>query len=185
LGAGGIYVTSVKNPEVKDLLNLDALGYATVPAPLIRNLTEDLEKPDHDSLMFSQVAKIGLGGLDVSDDGSQLWTMNLHDRHLYRIELLTEKGNVTTGAVTRFPIPYMNYTGGAARPFAVKYYNGQVYIGVVNDAQTSQNANDLKAYIYSISANEKDASKSKFKEVTSFSLVYPRGELDYGVKGGD
>lgn len=183
LGAGGIYVTSVKNPEIKDLLNLDALGYATLPTPLVRNLTEDLEKPDHDSLMFGQVGKIGLGGLDVSDDGSQLWTMNLHDRHLYRIELINEKENVTPGAITRFPIPFMSYNGGTARPFAVKYYNGQVYIGVVNDAQTSQNSKDLRAYIYSVGANEKDASKAKFKEVTSFSLLYPRGELDYGVKG--
>jgi hypothetical protein len=73
LGSGGIYVTDIEAVETKPFVSLDALGFATSSGPFQRELTEDWKKPDHDSLIFSQVAKMGLGGLDISDDSRYLF----------------------------------------------------------------------------------------------------------------
>lgn len=183
LGSGGIYVTDIESHETKPFLNLDALGFATSPGRIQRDLTEDWKKPDHDSLMFGQVGKIGLGGLDVSDDSRYLYTVNLHDRKLYRIRLNENSQAPTASDVAVYQIPVKDNKTGQSRPFAVKYYQGKVYVGVVMDAQQSGKTEHLMAYIYAMDANHDDPGKGKFKEVASFGLNYPRGVLDYGVKG--
>lgn len=183
LGPGGIYVTDVDGKETKPFVSLDALGFKTAPAVLTRELTTEWQKPDHDSLMFSQVGKIGLGGLDISDDSRYLFTVNLYDRHLYRIELKRSNGLPVAGAVQRYAIPEKLGKGGQARPFAVKYHQGQVYVGVVCDAQQSGKAADLMAYVFAVKADGEIGDKPKFRQVASFSLDYPRGAIDYGVKG--
>ncbi|GLU52685.1 SdrD B-like domain-containing protein [Dyadobacter frigoris] len=182
-GPGGIYATFLDNNQTRPFVNLDALGFKTVPFPLDRQLSTELAGADHDSLMFSQVGKIGLGGIDISDDSRYLFTVNLYDRHLYRIKLSVDASPPKVDDVIRFPLPLTGFTGGEPRPFAVKYYNGKVYVGMVCDAQISQKATDLMAYVYEIQADEIGSGAANFKEVTRFSLDYPRGYIDYNVKG--
>lgn len=195
LGCGGIYVTNPSTGETKTFISLDSLGYSTGQNTLRRDLTDDWAKPSHDSLMFSQVGKIGLGGLDISDDGRFLYVMNLYDRHLYRIKLPTSvmtgnqllrgetPGEVKQNDITRFPIPVISQKGGETRPFAVKYYNGMIYVGLVLDAQISQKAEDLQGYVLAMDADETDAQHSRFIEIAHFPLNYQRGKIGYGVKG--
>ncbi|CAG5003322.1 hypothetical protein DYBT9275_03127 [Dyadobacter sp. CECT 9275] len=186
-GSGGIYITDSKSGDTRPFINLDALGFSTGNDQLRRDLSSDWAIAGHDSLMFSQVGKVGLGGLDISDDSRFLYTINLYDKHLYRITLKSspnpQPSAPTPTLITRFPLPATSLKGGEARPFAVKYYNGKVYVGMVCDAQLSQKAEDLHAYVYMIEADEADPSKTKFKELTHFSLNYTRGVLDYGVTG--
>lgn len=183
LGSGGIYMTDVETKETKPFVSLDALGFATSAGPIQRDLTEDWNKADHDSLMFGLVGKIGLGGLDVSDDSRYLYTVNLHDRKLYRIRLNGEGKALTANDVAAYQIPLKDDKTGHSRPFAVKYYQGKVYVGVVMDAERSAKPADLMAFVYAMEADQEDPDKGKFKEVARFSLDYPRGVLDYGVKG--
>ncbi|WP_149240734.1 SdrD B-like domain-containing protein [Dyadobacter sp. 32] len=188
-GSGGIYATDINGNETKPFVNLDALGFSTGNHLLKRDLSSDWEVASHDSLMFSQVGKVGLGGLDISDDSRYLYTINLYDKHLYRISLKSDGPHAPNPlSVTRFPLPFNSLKGGEARPFAVKYYNGKVYVGVVCDAQQSQKAEDLQAYVYVIDGDWEEGTKGrkeepKFKEVVHFSLNYKRGVLDYGVTG--
>lgn len=90
-GSGGIYATDITTNTTKPFLNLDALGYSTGNASLVRDLSSDWSVASHDSLMFAQVGKLGLGGLDISDDSRYLYTINLYDKHLYRIELPVDR----------------------------------------------------------------------------------------------
>lgn len=188
-GSGGIYSTDINGNETKPFVNLDALGFSTGNYLLKRDLSSDWEVASHDSLMFSQVGKVGLGGLDISDDSRYLYTINLYDKHLYRISLKSDGPHAQHPLpVTRFPLPSNSLKGGEARPFAVKYYNGKVYVGVVCDAQQSQKAEDLQAYVYVIDGDWEEGVKGrkeehKFKEVVHFPLNYKRGVLDYGVTG--
>jgi hypothetical protein len=182
LGTGGIYVTSLQG-DTHPFLNLDALGFPTSSGVVDRSLSHEWGKPDHDSLMFAQVAKVGLGGLDISDDSRFLYTVNLYDRKLYRIELPKDGTRPSASDIVRASLPSEALKGGNARPFAVKYYQGNVYVGVVCDAQISEKKEDLIAVVYSIDADALGAGKAKFKELTRFSLDYARGSKEYDMKG--
>lgn len=178
LGTGGIYVTNPQNSTFKPFVDLTALGIPTAPANLSRNLSSTQGSFSHDSLMFSLVGKIGLGGLDVSDDGQHLWVMNLFDRKLYRIGLPANNQAPTAADVAGFAVPDLARRG-ETRPFAVKYYGGKVYVGVVNDASADKATSaDLRASVLAF-----DPAREKFDEIFSMSLDYPRGTLDYGVSG--
>jgi hypothetical protein len=178
LGAGGIYLAMPDSGTTKPFLDLDKLGIATAPAHLPRDLSGGLASVSHDSLMFSLVGKCSLGGLDVSDDGRHLFVMNLFDRRLYRINLPTTGVVPRLSDITSYSLPTLTDKAGDFRPFAVKYHDGKVYVGVVNDATRSKQASDLKATVLAF-----DPATETFTEVFAARLDYPRGVLDYGVSG--
>jgi hypothetical protein len=94
----------------------------------------------YDAAAIAQVGKVGLGGLDISDDGKYVFVMNLFDRKLYRITI-DNPASITTvtlaSKVTAFTLPDPGYVGGTYRPWAVKYYRGKVYVGMVNDLNST------------------------------------------------
>jgi SdrD B-like domain/Secretion system C-terminal sorting domain len=93
--------------------------------------------PDsYDAAALAQAGKVGLGGMDISDDGKTLYVMNLFDRKLYIIPITNPTSAApTAGTITSvaIPDPYISANTGTARPWAVKYYRGKIYIGIVND----------------------------------------------------
>jgi SdrD B-like domain/Secretion system C-terminal sorting domain len=161
-----------------------------------------LGNPDsYDAAALAQAGKIGLGGMDMSDDGSKLYVMNLFDRKLYTIQIVNPFSTTpTAGTITSvaIPDPY-DATGvktGFARPWAVKYYRGKIYIGIVNDLTGTATTvlagttdlltggqtgvptyTNAAGAIYSI-----DEGGSTFSLVTNVPLNYvkagPAGELD-------
>jgi hypothetical protein len=130
--AGAIYkITS--SGAISVLLDLPASEIGTNPHP---NTTTDFLKDP----MWWQVGKMGWGDIDMSDDGTKLYAMNLFNRKLYEI-------NASSGAVLNtYPIPGItggpSFTGPTAdndtdlRPFGVKFYQGNVYVGVVCTAES-------------------------------------------------
>ncbi|MCF0075665.1 T9SS type A sorting domain-containing protein [Dyadobacter sp. CY261] len=183
LGTGGIYMTDVTNNKTTPFISFDALGFPTGPVMADRKLSQEWGMADHDSLMFSMIGKIGLGGLDISDDSRFLYAVNLYDRCLYRIKLHADGSSPTVRDVKKYELPFKSFSGGNARPFAVKYHNGEVYLGVVCDAEHSRKEQDLWAYLYAIDADKNEPSSARFREVSKFALNYPRGTIDYNVKG--
>lgn len=178
LGLGGIYVSDAKKQDVKPFVDLSTLGVATAPANYLPDLTSKAGVFTHDSLMFSYVGKIGLGGLDVSDDGQHLWVVNLFDRKLYKIGLSPNGESPKAADIRGFSVPSAGRQG-VTRPFAVKFYGGKIYVGVVSDA-TGEKATiaDLRATVLAF-----DPVSEKFETVFSMALDYSRGTLDYGVSG--
>jgi hypothetical protein len=156
----------------------------------------------YDAAALAQAGKVGLGGLDVSDDGKYVFVMNLFDKKLYRITLVNPATPgtpaVTAADVKAFTLTDPAYTGGTYRPWAVKYYRGKVFVGMTNDLSgtallpgstgilngsesTTPKYADAKGSVYSLD-DPATAGAGTFTLVTDVALNYARlgvaGEID-------
>jgi hypothetical protein len=172
-GISGIYVSDLSSKETKTLLKLSDLGI-DVGSDLHEDLTANLESQSVDGIVFEQIGKVGLGGIDVSDDGKHLFVVNLFDHTLYKISLANHQD------FKKYIIPTIDNKTGNSRPFAVKYYQGNVFIGVVNDASISEKKEDLIAKVFKM-----DADGGDFKEVSAIPLNYSRGKVTYSLSVSD
>ena len=169
LGTGGIYISDLKERKTKPFINLQDFGIQT-GENTHANLKTDSTGSSVDALIYKQIGKVSLGGLDISEDGKTLYVMNLYDRNLYAITNLN-----TTPSIKKIELPNPKYKGGEYRPFAVKCYDYKVYIGMVCDAEKSQREEDLKATVFEYNPLNKDFSK-----VLEIPLNYKRGFATYG-----
>lgn len=174
-GLGGIYKIDLNTGSPSATLfanvqtmvsNVGASGrVATVPpVDNVNELPAAVTNPSWDSDAYDAVGKRSLGGLDITEDGNTMYVMSLFDRELVEI-------NISSGApvfVRAIKVPNPGCSGNNFRPWAVKCYNGKVYIGVVCSAETSQNQADLYATIMELNS-------TSFSVVYSFRLDYNRG----------
>lgn len=189
LGLGGIYVNKPGSTSATSFISVTALGInvGTIPSNADRGLPSDLTKPSYDTEAFSKIGKVGIGGLEVSEDGQSLWLVNMFDKKLYRINIsaYNTNGTLPTAAnVTSFAIPNPGCPVGSARPWALKSYEGKLYVGLVCDAFDSAdpintvvgpnglvsppNRSYLRAYVYSLQG-------STYTKIFDFPLTYPKG----------
>jgi len=151
-GLGAIYVTN--NPRTGvgvstalffDVATIAGVNVGAVPS----NSTRGLTTPGGtalDTAIYDKVGKVGLGDIDISDDESILWTISLNDKKLIGISV--NNPSAATAQVYTIPDPGCSAGSGDYRPFATKYYRGQLYLGVTCDASLSLQSNDLKAVVY-------------------------------------
>ncbi|MCY7329423.1 MAG: hypothetical protein LH618_12810 [Saprospiraceae bacterium] len=173
-GLGAIYQVANANTAAPGnptlLVNLTAQGI-NVGTAGSRNLGA-VSTPNHDQNVFGQIGKIGLGDLEISDDETTLWTVNLNLKTLVRIPIATP----TAANIQSYSITDPACTGGTYRPFGLKFYKGEVYVGVICDANTSNDAN-LRATIYRF-----NPVTATFTSVLNFPLTYGKGP---GFIGGN
>lgn len=142
---GAIYVA---NPSTGNIVSTYTVPGATTNSHLSGNTTYER---DGNNTGWDAVGKQSLGGIDLSDDEQDLFVMNLENRTLYKMNANT--GTVISSASTTgltMPTPggsNTNCTTANKRPFAIKYYQGQLYVGLVCSAQ-GQNASNLRAYVF-------------------------------------
>ena len=158
-GAPSLFTTLTAAPA-GTLIHTDGTPYADRPA--IEPWTIDAEA-------FDWVGKAGLGDATMSDDDSTLWVVNLFDRRLYSIAA-SNPGSVSSFAIPQTP---PGCPAGNGRPFAVEFYDGQVYVGVTCSAESSQNVSDLRAYVYRF-----NPASPGFNLVLNVPLNYDRGCLN-------
>ncbi|WP_158549995.1 SdrD B-like domain-containing protein [Runella aurantiaca] len=184
LGLGGIYVTDWAdpiNPITTSWLSVTSLTVSGVPinvgsVPVNgaggRGLSTDPTQPSRDSIAFTQAAKIGIGGIALSDDGNTLFFTNLFDAKLYKVDMTTynTSGTNPTTATSIDVFGSTSCPGGTIRPWATKFYKGDVYVGAVCDAQTSGNKSDLRAFVYKVNPTTGTSTV-----VFDFPLTYPKG----------
>ncbi|MEZ0486420.1 putative Ig domain-containing protein [Fibrella aquatica] len=142
------------------------VGMALMPTIATRALplpatTSDLAA-SHDTEVFSLVGKVGLGDVDVSDDNSKLFFVNLNDSKIYTVDLATK---TLVGSGIAVPSAC---TGGNARPFALTYHRGKLYVGAVCDAATSKVDTDMKATVYRLDG-------ATLTSILSYPLNYTKG----------
>lgn len=156
------------------LLNLDDFGIETGDESSIdRNLPDAPTDFAHDTEVFDLVGKWGLGDLDINERGDSLFVVNLYSRTLVIIDIGRPLDlPITTDRVTEIPIPDPGCTTeGDWRPWGLKYYEGHLYVGGVCSAESSQDPDDLWAYIYRWNGRD-------FEQIIDFNLNYTKGPAE-------
>lgn len=185
LGIGGIYAVDMTNPgapvvsnfvDVETDLGIDVDDPGSpVLSNAARGLTGDKTVHTNDPTVISQIGRVGIGDIDLSADGNTLWFVNLYDKTLYSVDISAYNADgvtlPTAGNVQGLAIPDPNCTGGTYRPFGLKVYEGDVYVGVICDGGTSQNKSDLRAFVYKWDGGS-------WSTVFDFPLTYPKGFAD-------
>ncbi|MTB50238.1 SdrD B-like domain-containing protein [Lewinella sp. W8] len=215
-GTGAIYkidlngsgpMPPISNTGVSTLVDLNALFGANTaganPHPSIAGTDFDRDRATYDA-----VGKVGLGGLSYDPENNVLWTINLADRRLYEIQLGGTAVNPmppVVGDISRWPAGgnltgLTGLPGNAAarntniRPFAVQYYRGKVYVGLVSTAESTVtfnasnstvsnfgNRNELEGFVY-----EFDPVTDQFRQVLRFPLNYGRNSaIDFCSNNAD
>ncbi|MBE2206912.1 MAG: hypothetical protein IAE84_04970, partial [Saprospiraceae bacterium] len=138
------------------------VGLSVMPTIAARGLPNNNIAESNDAAAFPLVGKVGLGDIDISDDGKQLFVVSLYDKKVYTIDIATQ---TLVGSGIAVPNPC---TGGEIRPFGLSYHKGKLYVGTICDAITSQATANLNATVYRLDG-------VTFTSVLSFPLNYPKG----------
>ncbi|HAK78021.1 MAG TPA: hypothetical protein DCM71_14200, partial [Runella sp.] len=177
LGLGGIYVTDMATNTASPYVDVSQpplninVGATNAGNPWFgmtnttRGLNPDPAQPSADSLAFELIGKVGIGDLEMSEDGKSLYFINLFDKKLYQIDV----SGAAPSLVGSWAIPDPGCTGGTLRPFATKVYKGKVYVGSVCDASTSIKSN-LRGFVNAFDG-------TNFTQVFDFPLTYPKGAV--------
>lgn len=154
----------------------------TVPNATVNNHDILDYAADNYDIGWDGVGKSGLGGMDIAPDNSRLFVMNLQDRKLYALNPTTgaNLGSTVDLSTITMPTPsgtVANCAAGDKRPFAVRYYRSNVYIGAVCSADSTNNARDLYAFVFQVNPTTLTVTATP---VFSTQLNYNRGFADPG-----
>lgn len=186
LGLNGIYSISINfsggvtASRIQPWLNLATLGIdaGTSPRPS-GALPGDHTAANYDEAVFSVVGKIGIGDLELSDDGTTLWVVNMHKRELVELRIGVPARTPTLDDVTVHALPRPACNKGEFRPWGAKFYRGAIFVGgVCSGEYAGASAADLFAYVY---AHDVGAPVGDFREVLRFPLNYPRTYVSPGA----
>ncbi|MEM7128148.1 MAG: SdrD B-like domain-containing protein [Chloroflexota bacterium] len=174
---GAIYRTDVAAQTSSLFIDLNSVtGINTGAEPTVRDLSTNPANPSYDNDAFGLVGKIGLGDLEISDDQTTLYAINLNDRQLVTIDI-RDGATVNPDPATDISFvstPDPGCSNGFARPFALKYHQGLLYVGVTCTAESGGTATDLSAHVYSY-----DGTTFSANPIFSISdMTYTKGRID-------
>jgi protocatechuate 3,4-dioxygenase beta subunit len=174
-GLGAIYVTDFASAGTPTT-QLTAISNVGTINTAARGLTNP-ELPSFDSEAFTKVGKVGLGDLDISEDGKTLFVVNLNTKRVVQVNItgyLASGSLPTAGDITLLSAyPVAGCTNGTDRPFGLSVYRGKLYLGVVCDGSVNRSATDISARVYAY-----DLTSNTWASVLGpFSLNYERGPV--------
>lgn len=150
------------------------IGLGVVGSNTDRNLPNGKNTVNWDPAAFDQVGKVGLGDLEISDDGKYLFVINLYDRKVYRLELNNAFSPTSVVSVTSYSLPSVTVTSGVLRPFGAKFYRGKLFVGAVATAENAGTAANLNAYVFELN-NATGSASFTGTPVISYALNYAKG----------
>ncbi len=127
---------------------------------------------------MAMVTKYSLGDLEISDDESKIYTINLHNREVIAINpdngTLVNRWSIPTSGLTN---SLGNVNNNDIRPFGLGYKNGKLYVGAICTGQSTQsnngtatgakgNVNAIHAYVWKL-----DEVTNTFTLVLNFPLI--------------
>ncbi|WP_051124848.1 SdrD B-like domain-containing protein [Amycolatopsis benzoatilytica] len=164
-GAGAIYATK---PDGTTTL------FATVPNA---GTTQHAMNANFDGQFFGVPGKQALGDIDISEDGSTLYAVNLNDKKLYAFDATGATAGAPKGS---YAIPATACPDAADwRPGALGVRDGKVYVGGVCSAESSKKRADLRAVVMTFDGSAFSAP------VLTQPLDFPRGAASVHRKGSD
>ncbi|MBL7978499.1 MAG: DUF11 domain-containing protein, partial [Bacteroidetes Order II. Incertae sedis bacterium] len=190
-GLGGIYKIDYSSGTAATSLFLDLenapynINLGTFDASDTARGFSTSNTLSQDDDAFYLTGKVGLGGLVVSDDQKDLYTINLYGKQLIKMRIgLT--GAVPTGAmVTQYAIPTPTCNHGTSRPFAVEFYRSLVYVGLVCSAEDASGTSaDLAAYVYTFNPATNTFTNTPLPGFP-ITLSYPKGKASISPPYGN
>lgn len=180
-GIGAIYQSQIATDGVPAtpslLLDVTSLGIDVGSDPRTVALPGASNGPSTDPGVFAEVGKRGIGGMAISDDGRDLYLVNLYEKKLHRINIGNPlKSSFSSSDVTgSWVIPDPKVGSTEWHPMAVSVHEGKIYVGGVTSIETIKphdiaDTADMKGIVY-----EFDLSTNTFTEVLNFPLSYRRG----------
>jgi protocatechuate 3,4-dioxygenase beta subunit len=181
-GIGAIYKSTIDATGVPAtaslLVNVNVIGLNVGADPRTVALPVLSATRNADVGVFSEVGKRGIGGIALSEDGTNLYIVNMFEKKLHRINIGSPiKASITSTDVTgSWVITDPSTAGTVWRPMACKTANGKVYVGgvVIREKTTTHNlAADTvgaRGIVY-----EFDPATAVFTEVLRFPFNYRRG----------
>lgn len=166
-GAGQIYAISSAG-VVSQFVDIPDVGTDPHSADPIGN------PYSQDSTFFDSPGKQSLGDMDISEDGSTLWVINLNNRQLYSVDIATATVNAPHGIIGD-ALTNCAATNGLYRPFGLGVRDGLIYVGGVctNENAALGTTAGLQAYVFSY-----NPVGGAVTQVLNFALNYPRGCAD-------
>ncbi|MBC7898560.1 MAG: hypothetical protein H7070_00780, partial [Saprospiraceae bacterium] len=175
-GTGAIYAYNRNTSVLSEYVNLNTVFGANTAGANPHNVAD--YNTDNGQTTWDAVGKTALGGMAISDDMANLFVMNLADRRLYRIPT---SGALTTVTIqsAAFPLAMPNCANASdVRPFAVTYYEGQIYVGAICSGDVTNLPGDLRMYVYQVNpATLAFGAAPVFNQL----LNYNRNQVDPGV----
>jgi hypothetical protein len=169
--ASNSIITYLGTPN--DPLTGKPTGLGVIGTNAQRGLTADPTDPSYDPAAFDQVGKVGLGDIDISDDGKYLFVMNLYSRKVFRLELNNAYTPTSVVSVTSYDVPATTCTNGEYRPWGLKFFRDKLYVGVVCSGENAGTAANLSASVYEL--NDPTASATfNLTAILTFPLNYTK-----------
>jgi trimeric autotransporter adhesin len=180
-GIGAIYQAQIdKNgiPSTPSLLvDVAAIGINVGADPRSASLPNISSTPNTDAGVFAEVGKRGIGGIELSVDGRDLYIVNMYEKKIQRINVGNPlKSSFSSSDVTgSWSIPDPAYAGTVWHPMAVEIHNGKIYVGGISTKETTTAHNiadtaNLRGTVY-----EFNPSTAAFTTVLTFPLSHRRG----------
>ena len=129
-GLGAIYKIA-KDGTVSTFTTIADVGTITPN----RNLSDNPSDPSHDPI-FDEVGRIGLGDIDISEDGKKLYVINITTNNLVEIDIATKTQNAI-GIGNPFA---SECNAGDVKSWGIGQKDGAVYVGSVCTTKMEQGA---------------------------------------------
>lgn len=114
-------------------------SFFTVPGTATNSHQTANYPRDNGNTGWNAVGTTSLGGLAISDDEATIYTINLANRTLYSLNSTSGVQVASQAVPTNLPLPSGTCAAADSRPFAVTYYRGLLYVGLVCSAQSTAN----------------------------------------------
>ncbi|MEM6318182.1 MAG: SdrD B-like domain-containing protein, partial [Bacteroidota bacterium] len=114
--------------------------------------------PSRDMDAFDKVGRVGYGDIDFDESDNLLWLVNLNQRSLITIDISDYTPSMTvpanpSGTVNQYlldEIPGLpTCSSGRLMPWGLEFHKGKGYLGVICNAETTKDVNDLQGYVLS------------------------------------
>jgi hypothetical protein len=148
-------------------------GLGVIGSNTDRGLTANPLDPSYDPAAFDQVGKVGIGDIDISDDGKYLFVMNLYSRKVFRLELNNAINPTSVVAVTSYDVPDPACTNGTYRPWGLKFFRNKLYVGVICSGEDGGAVADLSASVFELN-NPTAAAAFNTTAVVTLPLTYDK-----------